>query len=101
MRKRTRISRQGVLRQMMELAEGPVNDAVKLAYLNGEGLEEIEGLDLTALAEFKRSGNGAVEIKLTDRLAVLEKVLAHLEDESNGAAAFLDALEAGTGEKAQ
>ena len=66
--------REALLRRMEELANGRVNDAVKLAFL-GSGLppeqwERIDALELEELAEFKRSGNGTVEIKLVDRLAV-------------------------------
>ena len=70
--------REALLRRMEELANGRVNDAVKLAFL-GSGLppeqwERIDALELEELAEFKRSGNGTVEIKLVDRLAALEKL---------------------------
>lgn len=47
-----------LLRRMERLAGCRVNDAVKLAFLDGEQLGEIDGLDLGALKEFKRSGNG-------------------------------------------
>ena len=72
--------REALLRRMEELANGRVNDAVKLAFL-GSGLppeqwERIDALELEELAEFKRSGNGTVEIKLVDRLAALEKLIA-------------------------
>ena len=63
-----------LLRRMERLAGCRVNDAVKLAFLDGEQLGEIDGLDLGALKEFKRSGNGAVELKLVDRAAGLERV---------------------------
>ena len=59
-----------LLRQMERLARCRVNDAVKLAFLSGDRLEEIDGLDLGALKEFKRSGTGGVA-----RAAVLEKLL--------------------------
>ena len=52
-----------LLRRMERLAGCRVNDAVKLAFLDGEQLGEIDGLDLGALKEFKRSGNGAVELE--------------------------------------
>ena len=78
----------------MALATGAANDAVKLAYLDREELAEIDGLDLHCLTEFKRSGTGAVEVKLTDRAAVLEKLLEQMkEEEGQGAAAFLAALD--------
>ncbi|MCI6989895.1 MAG: XRE family transcriptional regulator [Clostridiales bacterium] len=86
--------RRSVLEQMMALATGAANDAVKLAYLTEERMGEIDGLDLACLTEFKRSGSGAVEVKLTDRAAVLEKLLEQMkEEEGRGTAAFLAALD--------
>ena len=83
-----------LVRYMEHLAGGKVNDAVKLAFLDGERMDEIDNLDLSALTEFKRSGNGTVEIKLMDRMAVLEKIAAMLERGEEGEAdAFLRALE--------
>ena len=73
MRKRN-VDRKAVLQQMMALAAGRANDAVKLAYLPEEALETLSRLDLGCLTEFKRSSNGAVEVKLTDRAAVLVKL---------------------------
>ena len=90
MGKRT-VNRRAVLEQMMALA---ANDVVKLAYLTQEQTQEIDTLDLGCLTEFKRNSSGAVEVKLTDRAAVLEKLLEQLKDEENrGAAAFLEALD--------
>lgn len=95
MRKKKLVSKQEVLRQMMELASHPVNDAVRLAFLAGEPGEEIGALDLVGLSEFKRNANGTVEIKFTDRLAVFQSLMDRLEeDEASGAVAFLQALEA-------
>lgn len=94
MRRNKPVERQAVLRQMLELAAGAANDAVKLAYLTEEERESIDGLELGCLTEFKRSGNGTVEIKLADRTAVLVKLLEQLKEESNGGpAAFLEALD--------
>ena len=81
MGKRT-VNRRAVLEQMMALAAGAANDVVKLAYLTQEQTQEIDTLDLGCLTE------------LTDRAAVLEKLLEQLKDEENrGAAAFLEALD--------
>ena len=77
------LARQQVLREMMDLAMGRANDAVKLAYLDQDGLGQIDGLDLRCLTEFKRSSNGAVEVKLTDRVAVLEKLLEQQKAEED------------------
>ncbi len=78
---------------MMDLAMGRANDAVKLAYLDQDGLSQIDGLDLRCLTEFKRSSNGAVEVKLTDRVAVLEKLLEQQKAEEDGLGAFLEAMD--------
>ena len=83
----------GVLRRMEKLAAAPVNDAVKLAFLDSSQVEQIDGLDLSALTEFKRSGNGGVEIRLTDRMAVLERVAALLSDQDDRAEEFFRAME--------
>lgn len=87
--------RSALLRQMERLMGGRVNDAVKLAFLDSEQLGEIDGLDLSALTEFKRNGNGTVEIKLTDRLAAMERILALTErGENEKVQALFRALEA-------
>ena len=77
-----------LLRRMERLAGCRVNDAVKLAFLEGE----IDGLDLGALKEFKRSGNGAVELKLVDRAAVLERLVELSGGREDGAEEFFRAL---------
>lgn len=83
-----------LLGRMQRLAEGRVNDTVKLAFLDGERMEEIDGLDLTALTEFKRSGNGTVELKLVNRLAVMERLVELLGGSgADGADAFFRALD--------
>lgn len=92
------VERREVLRRMLELAAGAANDAVKLAYLSEEDREAIDGLELGCLTEFRRSSNGTVEVKLTDRAAVLVKLLEQMKEENaEGPAAFLRALEEGAG----
>ncbi len=51
------LDREALLEQMGKLACARVNDAVKLAY------------------EFRRSGAGTVEMKFTDRMRALERLL--------------------------
>ena len=83
MGKRSRApDRNDILQKMCDMAQVKFNDAVRLAYLTGEQADEIDHLDLTALTEFKRNSSGTVEIKLADRLAVLEKVLELLAEEN-------------------
>ena len=60
--------RKEACRRLKQLAAARGNDAVKLAFLQPEQWQEIDGMDLTALKEFKRSPNGVVEIKLLDRV---------------------------------
>ena len=81
------------VRALRRLARGRANDAVKLAYLTEERLEEIDRMDLSALTEFKRHGNGAVEVKFVDRAAILERLLELEDGETGGAAGLLRALE--------
>ena len=69
------LDREQLLEQMRALACAKVNDAVKLAYLPEEERESIGRLDLAALTEFRRSGAGTVELKFTDRMKALERLL--------------------------
>ncbi len=94
MKRKKRYEREDVLAQMMKLAQYPANDGVRLAMVPDLSAEEINGMDLTGLTEFKRGSNGTVEIKFSDRLGVLESLLAQLEGgREEKAIAFLKALE--------
>ena len=91
------IKRVDVLRQLGAIAMGRCNDAVKLAYLDPDatGLSSIDGLDLTMVTEFKRAGNGGVEIKLLDRLEAISLLLEHVDREGlrPEAVSFLRAMD--------
>lgn len=93
--------RKAVLKKLERLAGGRVNDAVKLAFLDSDRMGEIDGLDLTAVSEFKRGGNGTVEVKLVDRVKVLEKLMSMLEDPDEGAEAFFRAMEGDGGTESE
>lgn len=60
-----------VVRMLGELALGKANDCVRLAM---EDDVAVEKLDLSLLAEVKRSKGGVVEVKLVDRLKALEQL---------------------------
>lgn len=80
-----------VRRKIERLAGSRVNDAVKLAFLDKKGLAELGKMDLSAVAEFRRSSTGTVEIKFVDRLAAL-KWLAETGEESREGG-IIEALE--------
>ena len=91
---RRKITRDKILGRLAELAWGRVNDVVRLLYAQET---DIEGLDLTMLSEIKQGANG-LEIKLVDRLRVLElmqQYLAQGQGENEAAAQFLLAMQAG------
>ena len=86
------VTRQDVRRLLAELACGKVNDCVRLA------LEEqpcLEKLDLRLLGAVKRNDNGTVEIKLIDRLKILEQLAQVAEEETDGVEGFLRTLQGG------
>ena len=84
-----RLRREDVLRRLAELAFGQPNDCVRLAL---EGLTDLKGLDLSLLSEIKRSDKGMVEIRLIDRVKVLERLEQAMEGEDDGLGALLQAL---------
>ena len=101
--------RQAEQRLILRLARSMMkksNDAVKLAYLEGDNLtEQIDGLDLSLLSELKRNANGTVEIKLVDRVKALTELTALLreaqgcEPATRQAESFYRALETRAGEE--
>ncbi len=88
--------REDVLRRLERLADQRANDAVKLAFLGEEQVEEIDRMDLRALTELKRHGNGAVEIKLVDKILALETLCGIAKQSGEGAEALFQALERST-----
>lgn len=84
---------QDVTRRMEELAFGRVNDCVKLALLDDC---DIDGLDLSLLAEIKRGAGGAVEVKLINRMQALELLAARVGGQHGEAESFLRALQGGS-----
>ena len=77
------------VRRMVELAFGRANDCVRLA------LEEhppIDTPDLSLLQEIRRNDKGTVEIRLIDRMRVLERLLALERGGEDEAQAFFRAM---------
>lgn len=72
------VRREDALRRLTELAFGRANDAVALALS-----PEREGLDLSAVSEFKVTEKGAVEIRFLDRIKALEALCLLLERQAD------------------
>jgi len=86
------VRRQDVTRRLAELAFGQVNDCVRLVL---EAEPELEKLDLSLLCEVKRNEKGTVEVKLIDRLRVLEQLARVAGEDKEGLDLFLRALQGG------
>ena len=84
------IGQQDVIRRLAELAFGKVNDCVRLVL---EESPDLRKLDLSLLCEVKKTDKGAVEIKLIDRLAVLQQLAQMAGNNSGEMDAFLQALQ--------
>lgn len=88
--------RNDVLRRLKRLADKRANDAVKLAFLKEGELDGVDGMDLGCLTELKRHNNGAVEIKLVNRVEALEKLFEMAGESDEGAEAFFRAFKQST-----
>lgn len=86
------VDRQDVTRRLAELAFGRVNDCVRLVL---EEHPEVGNLDLSLLSEVRRSDKGGVEVKLIDRLRVLEQLTRMTDESGTDMDAFLQALQGG------
>ena len=84
-----KLTRADVVRRLGELAFGRASDCVRLVLEEGADLGK---LDLSLLAEVRRSEKGAVEVKLADRLQALEQLTALVQESTGELDAFLDAL---------
>ena len=77
--------RKKIIKILTGIVFGKPNDILKLVYMEPEDVPRIlDGLDLTMLSEIKKSANGAVEIKLVDKLEAI-KILAGLISLDDGA----------------
>ena len=76
------------------------NRGVELTYLSEPTAQLIRKMDLSAVAEFKRNGNGTVEVKFVDRVKALSALYDMLGGgDADEAAEFLQALEQAGEEK--
>ena len=86
------VDRQDVIRRLSELAFGRVNDCVRLVL---EDSPDLQTRDLSLLSEVRRSDKGGVEVKLIDRLRILEQLTRMTGEGQTDMDAFLQALQGG------
>ena len=77
------VRREDALRRLTELAFGRANDAVVLALSPERERLDVQGLDLSAVSEFKVTEKGAVEIRFLDRIKALEALCLLLERQAD------------------
>lgn len=87
-----KVTKEDVIRRLAELAFARSNDCVTLVLAERPQLSR---LDLSLLSEVKRNDKGMVEIKLIDRLKVLEQLERITGGKKAGAEEFLKALQSG------
>jgi len=94
---KTERERKEMLTRLRKLADRRVNDAVKLAFLSAEQVEQVDELDLNGLVELKKTEKG-FEARFVDQVKVLE-MMRELMEQSNTEAAeeFFRALSGNTG----
>ena len=88
------VRREDVIEALKEIAFGRVNRGEELTYLSEPTAQLIRKMDLSAVAEFKRNGNGTVEVKFVDRVKALSALYDMLGGgDADEAAEFLQALD--------
>lgn len=84
-----KIGYEDVIRRLTRLGFGTGSECAVLL----EGQWNEKELDLSLVSEVKRSANGAMEIKLIDRVGILNRLLELMKTEDDGAEAFLRSLQ--------
>ena len=77
------VRREDAVRRLAELAFGRANDAVAMALSPERERLDVQGLDLSAVSEFKVTEKGAVEIRFLDRIKALEALCLLLERQAD------------------
>lgn len=93
----TERQREEMLERLRRLADRKVNDAVKLAFLDQESADRVDGLDLSGLVELKRTDK-SFEARFVDQIKVLEMMRELMEENrSEAAEEFFQALNGAAG----
>ena len=79
---------------LYRLSLGRPNDALRLLYHEDPTDGELDALDLTSVAEIKRTKDKSVEIKFFDRIKATDKLheVMNSSGESNSAGGLLEAM---------
>ena len=75
-----------IISKIYELAFSKSNDAVSLAFVDEISERKLRGLDLGPLVEMHKLSNGTVDVKLVDRVRLLEMLLEVTEGQEGGEA---------------
>ena len=95
---KTERERKEMLARLRKLADRRVNDAVKLAFLDAEQVEQVDELDLSGQVELKKTERG-FEARFVDQIKVLEMMRELMEQSSTEAAEeFFQALNGAVGD---
>lgn len=84
-----KVEYEDVIQQLIRLGFGNGKECIPLL----EGHWEDKTLDLSLISEVKRGANGAIEIKLIDRVSILYRLLELMKTGEDGAEAFLRSLQ--------
>ena len=79
---------------MYRLAFGRTGDALRLLYHEDPTDEELDALDLSSVAEIKRTKDKSMEIKFFDRVKAFDKLneSLHVSAEQNSAGGLIEAM---------
>lgn len=86
-----KIGYEEVLGRLVRLGFGSGKECAVLL----EGRWDQEDVDLSLVSEVKKGANGNIELKLIDRVSILNRLLELLKTDEDGAEAFLRSLQEG------
>ena len=89
--KAEKIGYEDVLERLVRLGFGSGSECAALL----EGRWNQEDVDLSLVSEVKKGANGNIELKLIDRVSILNRLLELLKTDEDGAEAFLRSLQEG------
>ena len=93
---RKKLKSSDVISHIGKLAFGKSNDAVRLIFLGSEEQGLVDELDLSMVSEVKRGAKGEVEVKLLNKIALLEllaRLLSSDPAKRSGAESFFNAMD--------